>query len=127
MERALVLGDGPLARGLLDQLESRPELGFRVVCQLTEDQDWNGQALRQNLPQELRQFRIPASGAHHGRHGRPPRAVAGGRATGTQKAWYQVQDGAELYGDYREGCSGSLRPSALLFSSAFQVPAISWL
>lgn len=33
-ERALIFGDGPLAAPLIKELESRPELGLRVVCQL---------------------------------------------------------------------------------------------
>jgi sugar transferase (PEP-CTERM system associated) len=33
-ERALIFGDGPLAASLLDELESRPELGLRVVGHL---------------------------------------------------------------------------------------------
>lgn len=32
-ERALIFGDGPLAAPLIKELESRPELGLRVVCQ----------------------------------------------------------------------------------------------
>jgi len=35
-ERALIFGDGPLAAPLLRELESRPELGLRVVARLLE-------------------------------------------------------------------------------------------
>jgi sugar transferase (PEP-CTERM system associated) len=36
-ERALIFGDGPLAESLLRELESRPELGLRVVSHVLED------------------------------------------------------------------------------------------
>jgi exopolysaccharide biosynthesis polyprenyl glycosylphosphotransferase len=125
LERTLVLGDGPLARALLEQLESRPELGYRVVCHLTEDQDWKGeQGLCQSLTQELRRVTfsqqvetiVVAMGDRRGRL--PVDALLE-----LKKRGVAVQDGAELY----EVITGkialdSLRPSALLFSSAFQVP-----
>jgi sugar transferase (PEP-CTERM system associated) len=36
-ERALIFGDSPLAQSLLHELESRPELGLRVVSQVLAD------------------------------------------------------------------------------------------
>jgi sugar transferase (PEP-CTERM system associated) len=41
-ERALILGDGPLAEPLIKELDSRPELGLRVVCQLCTGDNGNG-------------------------------------------------------------------------------------
>jgi sugar transferase (PEP-CTERM system associated) len=41
-ERALIFGDGPLAASLVRELESRPELGLRVVGQLKACENGNG-------------------------------------------------------------------------------------
>ena len=41
-ERVLILGEGALAQELIGEIHTRPELGFRVVCHVTEDQDLGG-------------------------------------------------------------------------------------
>ena len=40
-ERALIFGDGPLAAPLIQELNTRPELGLRVVCQIPTDDEGN--------------------------------------------------------------------------------------
>jgi sugar transferase (PEP-CTERM system associated) len=42
-ERALILGDGPLAAPLIHELESRPELGLRVVSHILTTGDAKGE------------------------------------------------------------------------------------
>ena len=123
IERVLVLGGGSQARAVLGELE-RPELGFRVVCHLTEDQDWDGeQGLRDDLARELQRV----VGAQHvetiivamgDRRGRLPVDAL----LDLKKQGINILDGAQLY----EVITGkvaldSLRPSALLFSAGFQV------
>ncbi len=125
MERVVVLGDGQLARILLDQLEERRELGFRVVCQLTEEQEWNSrEGLGEDvLSQELQRI-IKSQGVERiivamgDRRGRLPVDAL----LELKKSGMKIQDGAELY----EIITGkvaldSLRPSTLLFSPGFQV------
>jgi len=41
-ERAVIVGEGPLARQLLSEMGSRPELGLRVVARLSESVSQNG-------------------------------------------------------------------------------------
>jgi exopolysaccharide biosynthesis polyprenyl glycosylphosphotransferase len=125
MERVVILGDGQLAQVLLDQLEERRELGFRVVCQLTEEQEWNGREGfgQDSFPQELQRLIraqrveriIVAMGDRRGRL--PVEALLE-----LKKEGMKIQDGAELF----EIITGkvaldSLRPSTLLFSPGFQV------
>jgi sugar transferase (PEP-CTERM system associated) len=51
-ERVLILGDGPLATSLLHELESRPELGLRVVGPVLPDRKGSDM-----FPSELRESR----------------------------------------------------------------------
>jgi sugar transferase (PEP-CTERM system associated) len=125
MERVVVLGDGQLARTLLEQLQERRELGFRVVCQLTEEQEWidsegfRGDAFPRELQRIIRSQRVERIIIAMGdRRGRLPVE----ELLELKKEGMKIQDGAELF----EVITGkialdSLRPSTLLFSPGFQV------
>jgi sugar transferase (PEP-CTERM system associated) len=124
-ERVILLGDGQLARALLTQLRDRAELGFNVVCHLTEEQEWSGDDgfHGESFLRELRRI-IHAHGVERiivamgDRRGRLPVEAL----LELKKRGMKIQDGAELY----EVITGkvaldSLRPSTLLFSPGFQV------
>jgi sugar transferase (PEP-CTERM system associated) len=125
LERVILLGDGQLARALLEQLQDRQELGFRLVCQLTEEQEaaadegFRGETFLRELRRIIRAHGVEriivAMGDRRGRL--PVEALLE-----LKKSGMKIQDGAELY----EIITGkialdSLRPSTLLFSPGFQV------
>ena len=130
-ERALVLGDGPLADPLVRELQSRPELGLRIVCQLSSgDKDrrlpvdakpgeQSGAQLQQSLKSAVNDYRIHriivAMGDRRGKL--PVELLLSLKSHGVQ-----IQDGAEVY----EAVTGkvpveSLRLGWLLFSPGFHV------
>jgi sugar transferase (PEP-CTERM system associated) len=126
-DRALVLGDGPLAKPLMAEIEARAELGIRVVGQLDEVERTAGSTGPQEarseyerLAQQVKSYRanriIIAMGE---RRGRLP--IEG--LLQLKREGIRIQDGAEVY----ESVTGkvpveSLRLSWLLFSPGFQVP-----
>lgn len=125
-QRALVLGDGPLAKALIEEIESRKELGIRIAAHLREIE--NGERAYASLPEaekfealsrQVKSYRasriIVAMGERRGKL--PVEALLQLKASGIQ-----VQDGAEVY----EAVTGkvpleSLRLSWLLFSPSFYV------
>ena len=126
-ERALILGDGPLAKPLMTEIESRAELGMRIVGQLVEDGRYAANPAEEpetgrfeRLAEQVESFRanriIIAMGERRGRL--PIEALLQLKGRGVR-----IQDGAEVY----EAITGkvpveSLRLSWLLFSPGFQVP-----
>ena len=133
-DRALILGDGPLAAPLIQELESRPELGLRVVSHVFTAGDENGE-----LDSERRESTTGRSGAlsdedlsHAVESQRVNRViVAMGDRRGKlpvkllltlKSRGVLIQDGADVY----EAVTGkvpieSLRLSWLLFSPGFHV------
>ncbi|HEV2119236.1 MAG TPA: sugar transferase [Candidatus Bathyarchaeia archaeon] len=125
-ERALILGDGPLAQPLIAEIESRPELGMRIAGQLRHLDHVNGHHASLMEPEQFEQltrqvetFRadrmIVAMADRRGRL--PVEALLRLKSKGLR-----IQDGAEAY----EAITGkvpieSLRLSWLLFSPGFQV------
>ena len=123
-ERALILGDGPLAKPLTEEIESRSELGVRIVGQLRGLENGNGSPLSETeqfeqLSRQVQTYRasrvIIAMGERRGRL--PVEALLRLKSRGVR-----IQDGAEVF----EAITGkvpieSLRLSWLLFSSGFHV------
>ncbi|MFZ0922794.1 MAG: sugar transferase, partial [Candidatus Acidiferrales bacterium] len=125
-ERTLVLGDGPLAKPLIDEIESRAELGMRIVGQLRHLANGNGQFTDlskaeqyEELARQVKSYGaariIVAMGERRGKL--PVEALLQLKSTGVR-----IQDGAEVY----EAMTGkvpvqSLHLSWLLFSPGFQV------
>ncbi len=122
-ERALIMGDGPLAKPLIEEIETRSELGVRIVGQLqspgngseplSEVEQFN------QLSRQVETYRasriIIAMGERRGRL--PVEALLRLKGRGVR-----IQDGAEVF----EAITGkvpieSLRLSWLLFSSGFHV------
>lgn len=125
-ERTLVLGDGPLAQPLIKEIESRAELGMRVVGQI-QHLDNGGPSFSslsnaeqyEELDQQVKLYKagrvIVAMGERRGKL--PVEALLQLKSKGIR-----IQDGAEVY----EAVTGkvpvqSLRLSWLLFSPGFQV------
>lgn len=126
-DRALILGDGPLAKPLVAELRSRPEFGIRVVGQLKSLENVNGRSAL--IPSEEQIEAILRSVTPH----EPDRvivALAERKGELPIEALLQlksrgvrIQDVGEVY----EAVTGkvpieSLRWSWLLFSPGFQVP-----
>lgn len=125
-ERTLVFGDGPLARPLINEIESRAELGMRIVGQLPHFDDGNSRfsdlsrdEQYEELAQQIKSYKasrvIVAMGERRGRL--PVEALLQLKSKGIR-----IQDGTEVY----EAVTGkvplqSLRLSWLLFSPGFQV------
>lgn len=125
-QRTLILGDGPLAKTLMEEIESRKELGIRVAAHLRQIENGDksfaslSEAERfEALSQQVGAYRasriIVAMGERRGQL--PVEALLQLKANGIQ-----VQDGAEVY----EAITGkvplaSLRLSWLLFSPSFYV------
>lgn len=125
-ERTLVFGDGPLARPLINEIESRAELGMRVVGQLphfdngdSRFSDLSRDEQYEELAQQIKSYKasrvIVAMGERRGRL--PVEALLQLKSKGIR-----IQDGTEVY----EAVTGkvplqSLRLSWLLFSPGFQV------
>lgn len=125
-QRALVLGDGPLAKNLIEEIESRKELGIRVAAHLREIEDAEKPYASlteaekfESLSRQVQSYRasriIVGMGDRRGKL--PVEALLQLKSSGIQ-----VQDGAEVY----EAITGkvpleSLRLSWLLFSPSFYV------
>lgn len=130
-ERALVLGDGPLAEPLVREFQSRPELGLRVVCQLSTSD--NGHA----FPADAQSESLPVmastpdlrTAVNHYRINRIIVAMGDRRGKlpvefllALKSHGVQIQDGAEVY----EAITGKvpvecLQLGWLLFSPGFHV------
>jgi len=126
-QRALILGDSPLANSLLSELESRSELGVHVVGQLKSVENGNGKsslATAEDWDEFVRSVegyrpdRIIVSMVD--RRGKlPVEALLQLKSRGVM-----IQDGADVY----EAVTGkvpieSLRLSWLLFSTGFRISA----
>ncbi|MGH9727423.1 MAG: sugar transferase [Candidatus Acidiferrales bacterium] len=123
-ERALILGDGPLAKPLIEEIESRSELGVRIVGQLRDLRNGNSPPLSEEqqfeqLSSQIHTYRasrvIVTMGERRGRL--PVEALLRLKSRGVR-----IQDGAEVF----EAITGkvpieSLRLSWLLFSTGFHV------
>jgi sugar transferase (PEP-CTERM system associated) len=125
LERTLLLGDGALANALLNEIETRPELGLKVVSHLTEDHEWARSAdFRQDrFGREVERI-VAVQGVRHivvamgERRGRMPVE----KLLELKKQGIRIQDGVELY-EFVTGkvALHALRPSWLLFGHGFQV------
>ncbi len=125
-ERTLVLGDGALAKLLTKEIESRAELGMRIVGQLPHFEEGNQRFTKltkdeqyEELAQQVKSYKanrvIVAMGERRGRL--PVEALLQLKSKGIR-----IQDGTEVY----EAVTGkvpvqSLHLSWLLFSPGFQV------
>jgi sugar transferase (PEP-CTERM system associated) len=110
-DRALILGDGPLAEPLLKEFESRPELGLRVVSRVLTAGDALSHAVTQ-----LRVNHIVV--AMSDRRGKLPV----GLLLSLKCSGVRIQDGADVY----ETITGkvpieSIQSGWLLFSPGFYV------
>lgn len=125
-ERTLILGDGPLAKSLVEEIESRKELGIRVVGQMRQIE--NGDVRYASLSNE-EQFEALSRQVESYRAGRIIIAMSERRGRLPVEALLrlkgrgiQIQDGADVY----EAITGkvpleNLRLSWLLFSPSFRV------
>jgi sugar transferase (PEP-CTERM system associated) len=125
-ERALILGESPLANSLKSELDSRSEVGIRVVGHLQGLENGNGNKALTSTEEQLGEFLrsvepyqpdriIVAMGDRRGKL--PVEALLQLKSRGVR-----IQDGAEMY----EAVTGkipieSLRLSWLLFSPGFRV------
>lgn len=125
-ERALILGDGPLAGPLLAELQSHPELGIRVVGQLSILKNGNGGTAQDSSEEQVKALMnlveihqpdriIITFGERRGKL--PVEALLQLKSSGVL-----VQEGGEVY----ESVTGkvpmeSLHLSWLLFSPGFRV------
>jgi exopolysaccharide biosynthesis polyprenyl glycosylphosphotransferase len=126
-ERVLILGEGPVASELVSILNGRPELGHRLMCQMTEQTDAATDSA--DAADELRRLveiynirRVVVSLGE--RRGRLPVDYL----LDLKEQGVVVQEGSELY----ESITGklyldALRPSMLLFSPVFEVSTLSLL
>jgi len=129
-ERVLTFGEGAVMSQISSILNARPELGFRLMCQVSEQGDVSRDRLAQSVPaRDLRRLVdtynirrvVVAMGERRGRL--PVDLLLDMKEEGIV-----VQEGSELY----ENITGkvyldSLRPSMLLFSPAFEVSTFSLL
>ena len=125
-ERALIFGDGQLAESLVAELRTRPELGVRVVGQLKDFENSNGNSALFSSEERLEALLglvkpykpdriIVAMGERRGKL--PVESLLKLKSQGMR-----VQDGVEVY----EAVTGkvsieSLRVGWLLFSPGFRV------
>ena len=133
-ERALIFGDGPLAVSLLRELESRPELGLRVVGQVLPTRNGNSEPGRDCLECAGDSFAMSASeelsrAVKFHRVNRIVIAMADRRGKlpvelllSLKSHGVRIQDGTEIY----EAITGkvpieTLRLGWLLFSPGFHV------
>ncbi len=121
-ERVLIFGEGALATELGSMLNTRPELGHRVMCQIEEQPDPAPAAELERLVDTYKIRRVVVTLGE--RRGRLPVEVL----LDLKEQGVVVQEGSELY----EAIMGkvyldSLRPSTLLFSPAFEVSAFAQL
>jgi sugar transferase (PEP-CTERM system associated) len=137
-ERALILGDSPLALSILRELNSRPELGLRVVSHVMTDGDGTGQVngdrresveeplgsiLCEELSRAVKTYRVNRIVvAMRDRRGKMPVELL----LSLKSRGVLIQDGTDLY----ETVTGkvpieSLRLGWLLFSPGFRVSRLS--
>ena len=129
-ERILTFGEGPVTSEISSILNARPELGFRLMCQVAEHTDsWIEDGAQSVPASDLRRLvdtynirRVVVSMGE--RRGRLPVELL----LDLKEEGVVVQEGSELY----ENITGkvyldSLRPSMLLFSPAFEVSTFSLL
>jgi sugar transferase (PEP-CTERM system associated) len=125
-ERALILGDSPLAESLASELQLRSELGIHLVGHLKSLEDGNGKLTSTSTEEQIDEFLrsvepyrpnrvIVAMGERRGKL--PVEALLQLKSRGVR-----IQDGAEMF----EAVTGkisieSLRLSWLLFSPGFRV------
>ncbi len=119
-ERVLIFGEGALAGELGGMLNSHPELGHRVMCQVEEQPDPASAVELQRLVDTYKIRRVIVTLGE--RRGRLPVDVL----LDLKEQGVVVQEGSELF----EAIMGkvhldSLRPSTLLFSPAFEVSAFA--
>lgn len=127
-DRTLLLGDGPLAKPLLAELQARPEVGMRVVGQVGDDEagddcspaqrETNRQKQVENFVESQQIERIVV--VMGDRRGKLPVEYL----LELKKRGVVIQDGVEVY----EMLTGkvtleSLRLSWLLFSPGFCIPS----
>jgi sugar transferase (PEP-CTERM system associated) len=125
-ERVLILGDGPLAESLASELQSRSELGIRLVGQLKNLENGNGKLTLTATGEQFDELSHSVEGfqpdriivAMGDRRGKLPVEVL----LQLKSRGVKIQDGAEMY----EAVTGkipieSLRLSWLLFSPGFRV------
>jgi exopolysaccharide biosynthesis polyprenyl glycosylphosphotransferase len=127
-ERVLIFGEGSLASELAGMINTRPELGHNLVCQLAEQPNSAsdpvvGPARELHRLVDVYHIRrvVVTMGERRGRL--PVESLLDLKEQGVV-----VQDGSELF----ETITGkiyldSLRPSTLLFSPAFEVSTLSIL
>jgi exopolysaccharide biosynthesis polyprenyl glycosylphosphotransferase len=126
-ERVLTFGEGAVISEIASMLITRPELGFRLMGQLSEQSDPSATASHAMPADELRRLVdtckirrvVVAMGERRGRL--PVELLLDLKEEGVT-----VQEGSELY----ENITGkvyldSLRPSTLLFSPTFEVSTFS--
>jgi sugar transferase (PEP-CTERM system associated) len=119
-DRALILGEGPLAHQLLREFASRPELGLRVIAQVSE---WSsakaGAEQGEDLAGTIKSQKINrVIVTMEDRRGRLPVD----QLLSMKSHGVLIQDGIQVY----EAITGkmpleSLRPGWLLFSDGFHV------
>src|ERR1017187_10436296 len=125
-ERVVIFGGAPLGRVLFDELRARPELGLRIVGQISEDVAQIGESpsdigpargdLTRLVESERASRVILAMGDRRGKM--PVEQLLAMKSNGVM-----IQDGTEVY----EAITGkvpieSLRLEWLLFSRGFRVP-----
>jgi sugar transferase (PEP-CTERM system associated) len=123
-EPCVILGNAALAKALIEQFATRPELGTRVVCQLSDDSiaakgeipssTW-GEELKRIVGQSHIRRVIVAMDDQRGKL--PVETLLELKSEGVR-----IQDGVELYQSITGKISlHSLRLSWLVFSPGFQV------
>ena len=126
-ERVLTFGEGPVISEISSLLNTRPELGFRLMCQVAEQGEAGAEHDAPSASAELRRLVdtynirrvVVAMGERRGRL--PVELLLDLKEEGVV-----IQEGSELY----ESVTGkvyldSLRPSTLLFSPTFEVSTFS--
>lgn len=130
-DRALVLGDGPLAEPLVRELQSRPELGLRVVCQVSTGDSGHASLTdaQSEIPPGMASEPYLRSAVSHHRINRIIVAMGDRRGKlpvelllSLKSHGVQIQDGTEVY----EAVTGKvpvecLQLGWLLFSPGFHV------
>jgi len=126
-ERVLTFGEGPVISEISSILNTRPELGFRLMCQVAEQGEASNEHGALSASADLRRlvdnFNVRRVVVAMGeRRGRLPVELL----LDLKEEGVVVQEGSELY----ENITGkvyldSLRPSTLLFSPTFEVSTFS--
>lgn len=124
-DRVLILGTGPLARKIMEEIEARPHYRYRIVGVADDNQALDGEALRYPLlgplehlgkiADEVKADRIIVALAE--RRGRMPmRQLLDAQAQGIL-----VEDGMATYEQFTGKLAiEAMSPSFLVFSSGFQ-------